>query len=879
MRKTAALQKKRDRLKAHDKYYSSSMNNNKGKKSRIVVNNILQKRLVNACQRCDAAMILSVLERSPHSVDVNLVDESGMTPLMICAANDSSSSISALSSSSRLDINQRVFETGDTALHVAVEHGCVIAVKALIDFGASTNIRNNHGNTPLHTAVICNRPEFLMMILNARTNTEIANGAGLTPLAIATLENNVLIVRILVRKGADPLTQNTNDQFTAFHVACAANQVDILDIFEKELAKETIRELLLCQDKHGRTPLHVAVLDDLEEVTSRLLDLGANPLIEDESGRDCYQLAINNNNTSILKLLMSKNEEVSKSFVLHRAASVGDQACVQYLALSVPTDVSHQDTEGNTPLHIALLNDREDVASYLAPLSYEIIDVANNEGSTPLHLAVDAGFTGIVSKLIEIGVKLQMEDGDGNTPLILAIRNNNRDVYDVLVKTGMIVPENYLHENNNNQTAVHFAAMSPRFIDVLALDGVDEQNLNKMDASGFTPLIYAVSNKNMDAMKILIEKGASVNASTKEKLTPLHLAAHNDDLDISLYLISHGAHLNPISIKDHTPLDVAYHANAFKTSHILFENGGRVCLMLRHFAAIKVQTVWRSQRSLRDQFDTNLSTTEHGMFLYMCKCMLATIRLHFFLQARDFHAKMLKLWRQKKKEDQDEKGFKEFLKWKHNRQGKLPAKQPSTSTVLSLPPILNINPNKINKNKHDIGGAHEAKVISDEGEQKPDSPPPPENQKELDALFCDLRKSFSMVDGDLRKALSKHQTNLHANDSECGNDEDARSDYEHKLTTIELSPQLEMQQRMLSKFRNRFEKLQETMRKREEALATRLPSKDGCKIGTEEYKDREKQKKLRLEMKEALQDIVKLRSDAESLSKLVQTKENGAEHL
>ena len=74
-----------------------------------------------------------------------------------------------------------------------------------------------------------------------------------------------------------------------------------------------------------------------------------------------------------------------------------------------------------------------------------------------------------------------------------------------------------------------------------------------------TLLHDAVGQKHQNVAAYLLDKGADVNAVTKDGLTPLHMAAQNGDIAIITLLLELGrkTKINPIDSKGWTPLDRA----------------------------------------------------------------------------------------------------------------------------------------------------------------------------------------------------------------------------------------------------------------------------------------------------------------------------------
>jgi len=84
--------------------------------------------------------------------------------------------------------------------------------------------------------------------------------------------------------------------------------------------------------------------------------------------------------------------------------------------------------------------------------------------------------------------------------------------------------------------------LSIRFLPFL----IDKKDINKKDALGITPLIYALRSGYKNAIRWLIEQGADPNLADEDGYKPLaHLDAQSTDMDaIKKLLITHGARLS-----------------------------------------------------------------------------------------------------------------------------------------------------------------------------------------------------------------------------------------------------------------------------------------------------------------------------------------------
>ena len=80
-------------------------------------------------------------------------------------------------------------------------------------------------------------------------------------------------------------------------------------------------------------------------------------------------------------------------------------------------------------------------------------------------------------------------------------------------------------------------------------------NAKEEDLLGWTPLHYTATSGNRQITKLLISKGANVNAINSSNYTPLHGATCNGHKEIAELLIANGADVNARDSGGKTPLD------------------------------------------------------------------------------------------------------------------------------------------------------------------------------------------------------------------------------------------------------------------------------------------------------------------------------------
>ena len=96
------------------------------------------------------------------------------------------------------------------------------------------------------------------------------------------------------------------------------------------------------------------------------------------------------------------------------------------------------------------------------------------------------------------------------------------------------------------------------------------------DNDGRSPLYTAAQNGQTEMARLLLSKGADVNAQDKDGWAPLHLAATKGHLDIARLLVDGGASVNLFSYSQQTPFDQACKHNHMDIAKYLHGKGARV---------------------------------------------------------------------------------------------------------------------------------------------------------------------------------------------------------------------------------------------------------------------------------------------------------------
>ena len=170
--------------------------------------------------------------------------------------------------------------------------------------------KDKDGRTPLQYAVLKNNLPIVELLLKCGANTEAANLVdGRTPLHDACFLLRPELVAILLKRGANV---NATDQIgnAPLHVLAASSYGEQPSATEAERPDLAIAELLLksasvnARRSDKATPLHLAAVFGDSKMIGLFLDHGADARATDDRGRtpaDLAKIMNRNANVSILR--------------------------------------------------------------------------------------------------------------------------------------------------------------------------------------------------------------------------------------------------------------------------------------------------------------------------------------------------------------------------------------------------------------------------------------------------------------------------------------------------------------------------------------------------------------------------------------------------
>jgi len=195
-------------------------------------------------------------------------------------------------------------------------------------------------------------------------------------------------------------------QWTVLQLAAAYDELEVLQALLQAGADPNAKS----SNNTARTALHCAVARAHVEVIKALIDAGADINQPNKYGNTPFQLAARYNELEVVEALLqgkvNLNAKNSKTGLtaLHEAAATAHLEVIKAL-IAAEADIKQTDSDGNTPLHIAvsipmippgsqeeLEAEIEEVVKLLTEQPKINLNLKNNRGETALSIATSEFF-------------------------------------------------------------------------------------------------------------------------------------------------------------------------------------------------------------------------------------------------------------------------------------------------------------------------------------------------------------------------------------------------------------------------------------------------------------------------------------------------------
>jgi len=315
-------------------------------------------------------------------------------------------------------------------------------------------------------------------------------------LADATRKGDRAAVRTLLQQKVD-VNSLAADGTTALHWAVRADDLELAELLIRAGANVS------AGDRYGVTPLQLACVNGNAAMIRKLLDSGADANSKDPTGETALMTGARTGVPDALKVLLDHGSAVNatepefQETALMLAVRENHPAAVQVL-IDRGATIDSRTRIGATPAFRPPCKGTgcgsEGVGINRGGLPDRGIRAATPGGLTALLYAARDGRPQEARSLVAAGADVNLADPNAISPLLMAILNNHLDVAKFLV------------DNNANVNADDFWGRTPLWA------AVDLRNLD-LDHGVDTGVDRGPV---LDFIKLLLDRGAKVNARTRE---------------------------------------------------------------------------------------------------------------------------------------------------------------------------------------------------------------------------------------------------------------------------------------------------------------------------------------------------------------------------
>jgi ankyrin repeat protein len=524
-------------------------------------------------------------------IDINLVDNNGMTLLMYAIKHGYWYGVDKIMQDSNIDVTVKDKNGYDALMYIsAMPHMKYFKMIANKSTNFNQKSSDNCEYTPLHLLIKnCSQKVYANEINNELKGLDMHfNGTLIVDenLTLGSInmggrsdgyninqEKTLRLVKILTNKGANiklvdklgysPLSYAlfkgnkylhnkldstysidlNNIDPTGFQKLLAGLFLDDTNIINSVLNSKP--NVLKLQDKTQMSLLHYMVSTTNIDKIKLLINKGADLNLQEVNGFTPFHLACFRKKKDIAKEIFKHTQDFSKKTItnqdaLSMVAELRDTSMIDTL-LSKGLNINHQDTNGRTLLYWMTQYKWPDMVKHLITKGANP-NINAKTYLTPLQLAVlirNEELVKIILTSNNLLINSKTSDtADKVTALWYAARDGSDNIIKLLLNKGADI--NAVAQSSlMSPLCIAMQKKHPETAKLLISKGA---NVNLVDKSGYNGLIWATTIKDINLFKLFLDKTTNVDIQDKTNgNTPLFWASRGKSLDQMKLLLDKGS--------------------------------------------------------------------------------------------------------------------------------------------------------------------------------------------------------------------------------------------------------------------------------------------------------------------------------------------------
>lgn len=404
-----------------------------------------------------------------------------------------------------------------------------------------------------HDAHLC-----VQYMLDIGHNPRIVDNNNNTYLIIAAIFNNFNVFRVLIQTGEIDFNAQNIDGDTALHKAAFYGNNDIVRLL-LELGDLKIN----IPNQDGDIPLFMTLYQNSLDTFDLLVNI-SNMEHVNKQGENIVNFAVRLNKPQFLKEMINKPQydvnypNFKNQAPLYLASKTNKFQCVGYLLMDSRTKINIDISKHcRTPLHVAAKHNFFQSMQLLFTMNDLDVNKGDSFAKTPLHLAAEFKAENAANLLLtHPDINPNLFDSSGMNPFAYALVNRDFNMITLFISDPQV---------NFDDKKLKDSDLLSNFVsngNYDAVEGLIQRGFHPdlVDSGGKTPLIIAVSNGNVDLVRLLLStRKININKRFNNDYTVLHFACVSklSSKCLRLLLLYPGIDINAPDSKMNTPLHFA----------------------------------------------------------------------------------------------------------------------------------------------------------------------------------------------------------------------------------------------------------------------------------------------------------------------------------